>query len=210
LFGVNIGFWVNIRKFNNKKTIIFSVVLSLFIFIISLIGLYLYDDLKFLNDYLDIIFLVISIFLFLIIFLFILNYKNNKISQKPLFVNILFLIATIFIFNTQLDNIIYLNILLSVLTLFIIILLSFNIFKLLIYAKRPFPILIGEYMILESIIFFLFALTFRSLKDLDYGMFHPFLILTPTYQLIIILIGFCVLLLLGSYYNDKKMKNKFN
>ncbi|MDL2270630.1 peptide ABC transporter permease, partial [Methanobrevibacter sp. OttesenSCG-928-I08] len=133
-----------------------------------------------------------------------------KLSNTPLVIINLFLIISIFLINTQIGTLNYFNIFCSVLLLFIIIIFIFIISKLLIYAERPFPVLIGEYTILEALLLLLFALTFESVKNVDYTMFSSFLILTPTYQLIYVLIVLGGLLLLGLYLNDKKMKKKFN
>ncbi|WP_409200067.1 hypothetical protein [Methanobrevibacter sp. DSM 116169] len=210
LFGVNMGFFYSFNKLTNKSMFIISIVLSLSIFVLSLVGNYLSSYFLFVHDYLDLLFLIEGLILFLMSFIFISNYKKNISSSMPLIIANLSLVIFIFIFNTQLDHINYSNIVLSALLLFIIMLISFNVFKLLIYAKRPFSILIGEYMILEAILIFCFGLTFDSVKSLDYAMFNSFLILTPTYQLIYLAIGIIALLLLGLYLNNEKMKKKFN
>lgn len=210
LFGVNIGFFLTLNKLNNKKMIISSIAICVFIFIISLVGIFSYNHLIFLNDYLDVIFLIDAIILILMSILFLLNYKKEIFLNYFFIIVIFSLIATIFILNSQIRNFNIIDSLLTIILLLIVIFLSFNIFKLLIYAKRPLSILNAEYIILESIFLFLCALTYESVKNLDYGMFNPFLILTPTYQLIYLLIGICGLLFLGLYLNDRKMKRKFN
>ncbi|MBE6509870.1 MAG: hypothetical protein E7Z74_01160 [Methanobrevibacter millerae] len=83
---------------------------------------------------------------------------------------------------------------------------AFQSSKLLIYAKRPYNVIIGEYMSLMGILIFLFALTNVSIMKLDYEMFSPFLILTPTYQLVYVVIAIIVVLIIGLYWNDKKSR----
>ncbi|WP_406532810.1 hypothetical protein [Methanobrevibacter sp.] len=71
-----------------------------------------------------------------------------------------------------------------------------------VHAKRDYPVIIGEYMSLFALLLFIFGLTYMSTKSLNYNMFSPFLILTPTYQLIYVLIGIIVVLVIGVVYND--------
>ncbi|MDL2246113.1 hypothetical protein LJB96_00690 [Methanobrevibacter sp. OttesenSCG-928-K11] len=191
--------------------IISTFVICIVIFLISIAGTYLTDYFTTSYDYLDILFLLDGVILIYMSFIFLENYKKDiKLSNTPLVIINLFLIISIFLINTQIGTLNYFNIFCSVLLLFIIIIFIFIISKLLIYAERPFPVLIGEYTILEALLLLLFALTFESVKNVDYTMFSSFLILTPTYQLIYVLIVLGGLLLLGLYLNDKKMKKKFN
>ena len=59
-------------------------------------------------------------------------------------------------------------------------------------------------MALASILIFLFALTYNSTLNLNYAMFSSFLILTPTYQLIYVIIGIFVVLVAGVLINDMR------
>jgi hypothetical protein len=45
-------------------------------------------------------------------------------------------------------------------------------------------------------------MTYNSTITLDYTAFDPFLILTPTYQLIYVVIGIVVVLVAGVFIND--------
>ncbi|MGN0094255.1 MAG: hypothetical protein ACI37V_07400 [Methanobrevibacter sp.] len=58
---------------------------------------------------------------------------------------------------------------------------------------------VGEYMIVESILFFIIGLTYNTVKSLDYSLFDPFMTLTPTYQVVSVIIGLCILIVLGTY-----------
>ena len=60
--------------------------------------------------------------------------------------------------------------------------------ELLFYAKREYSLIVGEFMILESILIFILGLTYWSVKELDYSMFSAYLILTPTYKLVYVII----------------------
>jgi hypothetical protein len=210
LFGVNIGFFFTSIKFSNKKMIINTFALCMLMFLISIAGTYLTNYFKIIYVYLPILFLIDGIILFYMSFIFLKNYKKGILSNTPLIIINLFLIISIFIINTQIGILNYFNTFLTVLLLFVLIIFIFAVSKLLIYAKRPFSVLIGEYTILEALLLLLFALTFESVKNVDYTMFSSFLILTPTYQLFYVLIIVVGILLLGLYLNDRKMKKKFN
>ena len=62
-------------------------------------------------------------------------------------------------------------------------------------------------MCLFSILVFIFAVTYNSTVNIDYTMFSSFLILTPTYQLIYVIIAVVVTLIAGMLLNDSKGGN---
>ena len=62
-------------------------------------------------------------------------------------------------------------------------------------------------MCLFSILTLIFALTYNSTLNLDYSMFSPFLILTPTYQLIYVIIAIIAALIIGVFINDSRGGN---
>ena len=84
----------------------------------------------------------------------------------------------------------------------------YQLSKLLFYAKREYSLIVGEFMILESILIFILGLTYWSVKGLDYNMFSAYLILTPTYQLVYVIILMIFILIVGLYYNDKQLKKR--
>lgn len=89
--------------------------------------------------------------------------------------------------------------------------LVYNISKIFDNAKRPYYAVIGEYMFLEFILLLIFALTFTNVRELDYSMFGSFLILTPTYQVMYMLILIAIILVFGVLNNErvlKKLKRK--
>jgi uncharacterized integral membrane protein len=88
------------------------------------------------------------------------------------------------------------------LLVFIILFVVYQLTKLLHHAKRQYSVIVGEYMCLASILIFIFAMTYNSTITLDYTAFDPFLILTPTYQLIYVVIGIVVVLVAGVFIND--------
>jgi len=91
--------------------------------------------------------------------------------------------------------------------MFIILFVVYQLSKLLHHAKRQYSAIIGEYMCLFSILIFIFAFTYVSTLNLDYNMFSAFLILTPTYQLIYVIIAVIVILVIGVLINDSKGGN---
>ena len=90
---------------------------------------------------------------------------------------------------------------------FVILFVVYQLTKLLHHAKREYSIIVGEYMSLFSVLMFIFAVTYNSIINLDYTMFSPFLILTPTHQLIYVVIGIIVVLVVGVLINDAKGGN---
>jgi hypothetical protein len=113
---------------------------------------------------------------------------------------------TSFLLAAQLNEHVFnsLLLLLSIVSI-IVMIVAFQSSKLLIFAKRPYDVIIGEFMSLFGVLIFLFGLTHKSIMNLDYEMFSSFLILTPTYQLIYVIIGIIIVLIIGSYWNDKKI-----
>ena len=89
------------------------------------------------------------------------------------------------------------------LLVFIVLFIVYQLTKLLHHAKREYPVIVGEYMSLFAVLMFIFALTYNSTLNLDYTMFSSFLILTPTYQLVYVIIGIIVVLVVGVLINDK-------
>ena len=63
--------------------------------------------------------------------------------------------------------------------------------------------IVGEYMSLMGILIFIFGLTNNSIMQLNHEMFSSFLISTPTYLLIYVIIGIIFVLIIGFYLNDK-------
>ena len=142
-------------------------------------------------------FIALSILLFLT---FLYYSRKNNLRFSIISVVILFIISMIAL-SSQSDLSLF-TILLYSLFSFIILFVVYQLTKLLVHAKRDYPVIIGEYMSLFALLLFIFGLTYMSTKSLDYNMFSPFLILTPTYQLIYVLIGIIVVLVIGVVYND--------
>ncbi len=199
LLSANVGLFLGNYNFNNiKSTLIFVVLGILFIIDINISRLFSLN----LLDYLTHVFLII----FVIVFIILLTYlKLNKLNVS-LYCTVFLYYMSSFLLASQLTELsIYDSLLLTFISI-IIMIVAFQSSKLLIYAKRPYNVIIGEYMSLMGILIFLFALTNVSIMKLDYEMFSPFLILTPTYQLVYVVIAIIVVLIIGLYWNDKKSR----
>ena len=199
LFIGNIALLMGNIKINNLKLIVISILFSIGVFIILNVSVYLNISLL---DYFSYIFLIISLILFFVIFYFI---RNNNFKLALYSVLALFIISlTLFCSQTSLN---YLEKILYSLCVFIILFVVYQLSKLLHHAKRQYAVIIGEYMCLFSILTLIFALTYNSTLNLDYSMFSPFLILTPTYQLIYVIIAIIAVLVIGVFINDSKGGN---
>ena len=199
LFTGNIALLIGNVKINNLKLIAISILFSIGVFIILNVSVYLNISLL---DYFSYIFLIISLILFFVIFYFI---RNNNFKLALYSVLALFIISlTLFCSQTSLN---YLEKILYSLCVFIILFVVYQLSKLLHHAKRQYAVIIGEYMCLFSILTLIFALTYNSTLNLDYSMFSPFLILTPTYQLIYVIIAIIAVLVIGVFINDSKGGN---
>ena len=199
LFTGNIALLMGNVKINNLKLIAISILFSIGVFIILNVSVYLNISLL---DYFSYIFLIISLILFFVIFYFI---RNNNFKLALYSVLALFIISlTLFFSQTSLN---YLEMILYSLCVFTILFVVYQLSKLLHHAKRQYSVIIGEYMCLFSILTLIFALTYNSTLNLDYSMFSPFLILTPTYQLIYVIIAIIAVLVIGVFINDSKGGN---
>ena len=199
LFAGNIALLMGNSKINNLKLILISLFFSIIVFMILNISVYLKISLL---DYFSYIFLIISIVLFFVIFYFI---RYNKVKLALYSVMALFFISLIlFCSQTSLNH---LERITYSLCIFIILFVVYQLSKLLHHAKRQYSAIIGEYMCLFSILTLIFALTYNSTLNLDYSMFSPFLILTPTYQLIYVIIAIIAALIIGVFINDSRGGN---
>lgn len=202
LFAGNIALFLGNYKINNLKLILISLIASIITFALMNASIHLNASLSFLIDYFSYVFFII----FAVIFISML-YNSKKDNFKfPLSVIVVtFLISTI-LFSSQANLDLFEMILYSLLV-FIILFVVYQLSKLLHHAKRQYSVIIGEYMCLSSILMLIFALTYNSTMTLKYTMFSPFLILTPTYQLIYVVIGIIVVLVIGVLINDNKGGN---
>jgi len=202
LFAGNISLLLGNYKINNVKLLSISMLFAIFTFVLLNTSNYLNSALLFLLDYFAYLFLVISIGLFAVLFYLIRNNKL-KISAYPIFV--LFLISVIALSSQAALS--FFEMILYSLLVFVILFVVYQLSKLLHHAKRQYHVIIGEYMSLFSVLIFIFAVTYYSTITLNYKMFSAFLILTPTYQLIYVIIAVIVILVGGVLINDRNGGN---
>lgn len=202
LFTANIALILGNYKFDNVKLIIVSVISFVVSFLLMYASSYLNVQLAFLLANFSYIFLIITI---IIIASLIYYVKTDKFEKSLYAIAITFLISIV-LFTSQATLDIFTMLLYS-LFVFIVLFVVYQLTKLLRHAKREYPVIVGEYMSLFAVLMFIFALTFYSTITLDYTMFSSFLILTPTYKLIYVIIGIIVVLIVGVLINDTKGGN---
>ena len=133
-------------------------------------------------------------------------YVKKGNFKASLYVMLITFLISMVLFASQASMDIFTTLLYSLLV-FIVLFIVYQLTKLLHHAKREYPVIVGEYMSLFAVLMFIFALTYNSTINLDYTMFSSFLILTPTYQLIYVIIGIIVVLVVGVLINDGKGGN---
>lgn len=203
LFAGNMGLYSSDLNLSKGKYALLSIGLAVVIWIITFFSGSLNLNYP-LSDSLGWLFIIVAVILF------VLNYINSKSKN---YFNIICLLTaavfliTIFLISSQESGDLYMSSLLCGL-FFIMMVVLRPVSDLLHYAKRDFDVIVGEFISLEVILIFILGMTFWSLLNLDYEMFSSFLILTPTYQLIYIIIAIIVILIIGLYYNDRKLKKR--
>lgn len=197
LFSANIALLFANLKLDNLKVMGLSLGYAAISFALMNISGYINADLSFLMAYFSMIYLMISI----IVFLVMLHYtKRNNVRFAIGAISVIFFISAVLVSSqTKLE---FFDTILYSFYVLIVLFFVYQISKLLIHAKRPYPIIIGEFMCLFAILMFIFALTYESTITLDYTMFTSFLILTPLYQLVYFIIGIAVLIVIGAFLND--------
>lgn len=199
LFSANFALLVGNYRLDNIKLIILSFGIAIVSFIIMDVSFYFKDAFSFLLDNFSYYFLIISVFLFAAMLYYRRSSKEN-LKKAIIFLAIMLIVSMVALAShaelTLVDCLIY-----SLFTLMVMFFV-YKLTNLLVHAKREYPVIISEYMSLASILIFIFALTYNSTKDLNYDMFSSFLILTPTYQLIYVIIGLAIVMVIGLLYND--------
>ena len=197
VFAGNIALLLGNYKISNVKVILTSLIFSAAVFIILNASGYLNAPLSFLIDYFSYIFFAMAIILMASLFYLV---RNDKFKPALYLIIATFLVSAI-LFASQ-STLSLLEMILYSLLVLIVLFVVHQLSKLLHHAKRQYPVIIGEYMCLFSILMFIFAFTYFSTLNLDYSMFSAFLILTPTYQLIYVIIAIIVILVIGVLIND--------
>ena len=205
LFAVNMGLFLGNFKINNSKAILISLLSGILVIGVNSISGYFKDSLSFLAGNFGYLFVVMAAVLFVLTWIYL--KKENNLKEVTLITAVLFYISILCI-DARIDGFSIFNSLLLTLFLVIIMFVVYQLSKLLFYAKREYSLIVGEFMVLESILIFILGLTYWSVKGLDYNMFSAYLILTPTYQLVYVIILMIFILIVGLYYNDKQLKKR--
>lgn len=202
LFSANLALMLGNFRIDNIKLAVLSAMLSAICFALMNISSYLNAALSFLLFDFSYLFLIVSIVMFLVM-LFCVN--RNRMEYAISFILIIFIIMTAALASQS--DLTFNDIVLYSIVAFIVLFGSYQLSKLLVHAKRQYPVIISEFMCLSAILMFIFALTYFSTMTLDYSQFSPFLILTPTYQLIYMIIGLGVVMIIGLLLNESKGGN---
>lgn len=201
LFSIDFALLAGNIKLSNFKVIIFSLIVSIISFALIMIP-QSFNHSDFLLNNFDYLFLISAVIIFSVMFFYI--RKNNLRTTFYIIIALFFILTVCLAYQSKLmlvDSLLY------SLLVFIFLFVVYQLTRLLVHAKRPYPIIVGEYMSLFSILMLIFAFTYDSTINLDYGMFKPFLILTPTFQLIYLVVGICIVMVIGVLLNDTKGGN---
>ena len=198
LFTANIALMLGNYKFNSVRLIAVSAISFVISFSLIYVSGHLNAQLAFLLDNFSYIFLIIAA----IIIVSMICYVKKGNFKASLYVMLITFLISMVLFASQASMDIFTTLLYSLLV-FIVLFIVYQLTKLLHHAKREYPVIVGEYMSLFAVLMFIFALTYNSTINLDYTMFSSFLILTPTYQLVYVIIGIIVVLVVGVLINDK-------
>ena len=194
LFGVNFGVLLNLREIKGNK-IFYIIGYSISLLVLSFLASNLSFD--FLTNYTEYFLFIIGVFIF-ILTLYQLNKNSLKIEFLTFFglfilsyiliVLLLFSMPTSFGFDILVEIFIF-----SFVFSFVGFVLSKN---------SNFKGKVSEFFILESILLMILGMTYPYVKTLKYDEFLPFTILTPNYELIILVILIVALLVSGVLLND--------
>ena len=197
LFSANLALLIGNFKFDNLKVVILSLICAIVSFALMNISSNFKTSLSFLLGYFNFIFLVVAVAIFLVMLYYT---KKEEIKLSVYLISAIALVLIVLL-SSQSDLTLFSSIVYS-LFVFIVFFVVYQLSKLLVHAKRPYPVIIGEFMCLFAILIFIFALTYYSTYALDYSMFSSFLILTPLYKLMYVVIGIVVLMVVGVLLNE--------
>ena len=208
LFGANIAFLVRKYDFNKNNFIQLALVYGAIVFVLSFICSSLNLS-EYIIPFIPYILGVVSLFVLILAIRYVSFGRNfNVENDKPVFYGII-LSSFISIIALSLclksDNLVLNALELAILSI-VVMFLVYKISKIFKKAKREYFVVVGEYMFLEFIFLLILALTFTSVRELDYSIFGSFLILTPTYKVLIMIVILVFILVLGVLENDRMLK----
>ncbi len=208
VFVANIAFLVRNSDINKDKFILLAIVYALIVFIL----INLASILNIQESVVEFIPYVLGLVAFVMLILTI-RYvgfgKNYDIlNDRLVFYGTIFaslISVAVLALGLNTENPFLSGIELAILS-FVVMVLVYKISKIFKKAERPYYAVIGEFMFLEFILLLILALTFNSVRNLDYSMFGSFLILTPTYKVLYMVLAIVIVLVLGVLYNERMLK----
>lgn len=208
VFVANIAFLVRNSDINKDKFILLAIVYALIVFI--LINLASLLNIKeFVVEFIPYVLGIVAFVMLIITIRYVGFGKNYGIlNDKFVFygtVSASLISVAILSLGLNTENPFLSGIELAILS-FVVMVLVYKISKIFKKAERPYYAVIGEFMFLEFILLLILALTFNSVRNLDYSMFGSFLILTPTYKVLYMILAIVIVLVLGVLYNERMLK----
>lgn len=213
LFVANIAFLVRKSNFNKNKFIQLALIYASIVFILSFIcpslnlSEYIIPFMPYILGFVSLLILVLAI-------RYVSLGRNSNIENDKIVFYGTILSSFIAIIALSLclksENLALNALELAILSI-VVMFLVYRISRIFNKAKRPYYAVIGEYMFLEFIFVLVLALTFSTVRELDYSIFSSFLILTPTYQLLYVIVIMLIIMVLGVLYSDwilKRLKRK--
>lgn len=198
LFEANIALLLGNYELNKLKLAFISVLG----FVGSFVLMYASNFISFVIS--DFSYVLFCIFIALVVIL-IYYFKNNDFKRTLYLITGVSVISVFFISSqSNLDMTLMTSYSLIV---FISLFVVYQLSNLLHHAKRRYPVIVSEFMCLNTILMFIFALTYNSVITLNYLSYRAFLILTPAYKLIYAIIAIIVILIIGVFINDKMGEN---
>jgi predicted transporter len=218
LFGINIGLAMGLSKESKKNiaiiTVSYGILISLLMFITGIYDKVLYNSF---NLYLPEIIGILGFVTVLSGIYTILQWKKNKTEYGSLFslgslsslicalVGILSICA---ISENSFDSS-YLGYIGISFTLILIILASHSFSSFLRKAERPYPVVLGNFMILNGFYFLIAAAFIPNIGNLSTVQMSPFTI-ESTASLFFMIMALLGVLLLGVYLQNRYFENRTN
>ena len=213
LFGVNIGLATGLTKLSKVKTLIISILYGVILFALSMISYYTTSLYNVISSYIAYLIGIIGIITILCGIYTVINWKRDK-EKRYSFKSLTIMIPSIccfigFVFaailfndkNTE-TNFMLISILMAV--IFAVVILIFNLFsQFLKYAERPYPVLLGNYMILNGFYFLIAGLFIPNFKSLALLQTNP-LTISSTTNMIFLLMAAAGVFLLGVYLTKEE------
>lgn len=205
LFGINIGLAMGLTRHSTKTNLIISISYGVFILIMSIISNFLITPFyNIINDYIPAIIGIIGIVTFLSGIYTIRSWKKNKqeypsfLSVPTLSSSICYFAGFIFVFTLISNSIgsFFLEIgTIMALTVTLLMILSYSFSKILRNAESPYPVLLGNFMILNGFYFAVAALFLPNVKKLATVQMNPLSISSTSSMIFLIMAGLGVFLI---------------